>query len=272
MLKEFHEFNCLLLLCDIYLVVSSTLSSKKFCLSDYQVEWSRWNWIFLIGYNSIWIQEVGQNFIINHINHYIYSNLISKEVPKINAGYLKCRDHYFNKNNKADVWADVRSKCSFCIKYEIWDKFHNDMLPGQKEILEYLLIMKNKANRKARTQVLRSCNGFKIAMDILQCISWVWMPSKRRSIILSMKTHSYLMKVSKNKKKCTYWTYYSTCISNQTSVCFFFYLGFLSQTFMIHRTGEGGRISLSLFSTISTHFTDTLTLAGQLLQRAHLYT
>ena len=40
---------------------------------------------------------------------------------------------------------------------------------------------------------------------------------------------------------------------------FFFYLGFLSRTFTIHRTaGE--------LSTTSTRFTDTQTLAGRLLQ------
>ena len=125
---------------------------------------------------------------------------------------------YFNKR-----WRDVTSKCSFCIKYEIWEEFHNDMFPGQEEILEYLLTMKNKENRKAGRQIYRSCNGFKTAMDILQYLSWLWMPSR-----------------SKDKKKDTYWTCYSTFISNQTCL-FFFCLNFLSQTLMIHREeGEGG--------------------------------
>ena len=46
-----------------------------------------------------------------------------------------------------------------------------------------------------------------------------------------------------------------------------FYLGFLSRTFTIHRTARG-RVSLQLFSTASTRFKGTQTLAGQLLKRA----
>ena len=49
---------------------------------------------------------------------------------------------------------------------------------------------------------------------------------------------------------------------------FFFCLGFFSQTFTNHKTsGEGGGHFLT---TTSTRFTDTWTLAGRLLQRAHL--
>ena len=117
-LKEFQEFSYLLLLYDTYSQLSQILYRIKnlsFRLLSWQ-EWSRWNWIFLIGYNSIWMQEVGQSFIINH---YINSNLTFKEISKINTSYIKCRDQYFNKNKKADVWTDVRSKCSSCIKYEI---------------------------------------------------------------------------------------------------------------------------------------------------------
>ena len=131
---------------------------------------------------------------------------------------------YFNKR-----WRDVTSKCSFCIKYEIWEEFHNDMFPGQEEIFEYLLTMKNKGNRKAGRKIYRSCNGFKTAMDILQCLSWLWMPSR-----------------SKDKKKDTYWTCYSTFISNQTCLSFFFFLSGFSFTNIDDSQGRRGRRRLSL--------------------------
>ena len=58
----------------------------------------------------------------------------------------------------------------------------------------------------------------------------------------------------------------------------FFLSGFFSRIFTIHRTaGEGaqdstgrGKLSFYCFSITSTRFTDTQTLAGLLLQRAHL--
>ena len=54
----------------------------------------------------------------------------------------------------------------------------------------------------------------------------------------------------------------------QQQLHFFFYLGFISQTFTNYRTpGEGGGHFLLLLTTTSTHFKDTLTLARRLLQR-----
>ena len=51
--------------------------------------------------------------------------------------------------------------------------------------------------------------------------------------------------------------------------CFFFYLGFLSRTLTIYRTAaEGGGY---LFGFSLRRFTDIQTLAGRLLQRAHLF-
>ena len=54
---------------------------------------------------------------------------------------------------------------------------------------------------------------------------------------------------------------------------FFFYLGFLSQPFMNHRTaGEGEGHSFKSSTPLPPTSTDTQTLAGWLLQRAHLCT
>ena len=51
---------------------------------------------------------------------------------------------------------------------------------------------------------------------------------------------------------------------------FFFYLGFLSQPFMNHKTA--GEDQGQLLSTTSICFTDTYSLVKQLLQKAHLCT
>ena len=66
-------------------------------------------------------------------------------------------------------------------------------------------------------------------------------------------------------------------ITTTTTINFFFfffcYLGFLSGTFTNHRTaGEEGRAFIYLLTTTSNRFTDTQTLAGWLMQRAHLWT
>ena len=54
---------------------------------------------------------------------------------------------------------------------------------------------------------------------------------------------------------------------------FFLSLGFLPQTFMIHvAAGKREAVSLSHLYATSSRFSDSYTLAGILLQRAHLYT
>ena len=58
----------------------------------------------------------------------------------------------------------------------------------------------------------------------------------------------------------------------KSNLLFFFYLAFLSRIFTIHRTAGKGGLYLVLLFTTSPHFTGTQTLAGLLLQRAHLCT
>ena len=176
-----------------------------------------WNWIFILGYKGIWIQKGGRKFTINK---YINSSSTSKKAAKRNTVYMKCRDYcaITRASKKTDVWTDLNSQCSSCIKYEIWEKFHSSILPRQKEILEYLLTIKMKLTGK------HVDNSREVAMDLK--LHWIYCNvypltvnaiKKRNDSIFD--EYTYLMRVSNDKKKDTYWNWYSLFINNQISIC-----------------------------------------------------
>ena len=129
-----------------------------------------------------------------------------KELPKRNAVYMKCRDHcpITRASKKTDVWTDFNSQCSSCIKFEIREKFRSSILPRQKEILEYLLTIKMKLTGK------HVDNSREVAMDLK--LHWIYCNvypltvnaiKKRNDSIFD--EYTYLMRVSNDKKKDTYW-------------------------------------------------------------------
>ena len=119
---------------------------------------------------------------------------------------MKCRDHcpITRASKKTDVWTDFNSQCSSCIKFEIREKFHSSILPRQKEILEYLLTIKMKLTGK------HVDNSREVAMDLK--LHWIYCNvypltvnaiKKRNDSIFD--EYTYLMRVSNDKKKDTYW-------------------------------------------------------------------
>ena len=91
-----------------------------------------------------------------------------KKLPKRNAVYMKCRDNcpVTSASKKTDVWTDLNSQCSSCIKCEIREEFRIDILPRQKEILEYLLTIKIKLTGK------HVDNSREVAMDLK--LQWIY--------------------------------------------------------------------------------------------------
>ena len=143
-----------------------------------------------------------------------------KMLPKRNAVYNKCRDHcpITRASKKTDVWTDLNSQCSSCIKYEIREEFRSGILPRQKEILEYLLTIKMKLTGK------HVDNSREVAMDLK--LQWVYcnvypltVNAIKEKIDSIFDEYTYLMKVPNDKKKDTYWNRYSVFINNQTSIC-----------------------------------------------------
>ena len=133
---------------------------------------------------------------------------------------MKCRDHcpITRASKKTDVWTDFNSQCSSCIKFEIREKFRSSILPRQKEILEYLLTIKMKLTGK------HVDNSREVAMDLK--LHWIYCNvypltvnaiKKRNDSIFD--EYTYLMRVSNDKKKDTYWNWYSLFINNQISIC-----------------------------------------------------
>ena len=122
------------------------------------------------------MNETGYSFLVTRTSEYreVAETILStntsaptpvrhpKMLPKRNAVYNKCRDHcpITRASKKTDVWTDLNSQCSSCIKYEIREEFRSGILPRQKEILEYLLTIKMKLTGK------HVDNSREVAMDL----------------------------------------------------------------------------------------------------------
>ena len=126
----------------------------------------------------------------------------------------------YNKSKQENryIWTDLNSQCSSCIKYEIREEFRSGILPRQKEILEYLLTIKTKLTGK------HVDDSREVAMDLK--LQWIYcnvypltVNAIKKRIDSIFDEYTYLMKVSNNKKKDTYWNRYSVFINNQTSIC-----------------------------------------------------
>ena len=126
----------------------------------------------------------------------------------------------YNKSKQENryIWTDLNSQCSSCIKYEIREEFRSGILPRQKEILEYLLAIKMKLTGK------HVDNSREVAIDLK--LQWIYcnvypltVNAIKKRIDSIFDEYTYLMKVSNNKKKDTYWNRYSVFINNQTSIC-----------------------------------------------------
>ena len=149
-------FSVLLLYCNCHSLDRNTLqnincyrNSRNFAISSWYVtclfqvlhpvnrfsswlELSRWNWMFVIGYVSLWIQEV--NIITNQC---ITSDLISKEVVQ-----EKCCISYMLGSLffKAEVWKNFKQ-----FLHQVQNSGGILQQPAsQIEILEYLVTMKMK--------------------------------------------------------------------------------------------------------------------------------
>ena len=129
-----------------------------------------------------------------------------KKLPKRNALYMKCRDHcpITRASKKTDVWTDSNSQYSSYIKYEIREEFRSGILPRQKEILEYLLTTEMKLTGK------HADNSREVAMDLK--LQWIYcnvypltMNAIKKKTDSIFDEYTYLMKVSNDKKKDTYW-------------------------------------------------------------------
>ena len=140
-----------------------------------------------------------------------------KKLPKRNTVHMKCRDHcpITRASKKTDVWTDLNSQCSSCIKYEIREEFRSGILPRQKEILEYLLTIKIKLTGK-HVDI-----SWEVAVDLkrqwIYCNEYPLTIKKRTGSIFD--EYTFLMKVFNDKKKDTYWNRYSVFINNQTFIC-----------------------------------------------------
>ena len=126
----------------------------------------------------------------------------------------------YNKSKQENryIWTDLNSQCSSCIKYEIREEFRSGILPRQKEILEYLLTIKTKLTGK------HVDDSREVVMDLK--LQWIYcnvypltVNAIKKRIDSIFDEYTYLMKVSNNKKKDTYWNRYSVFINNQTSIC-----------------------------------------------------
>ena len=98
----------------------------------------------------------------------------------------------------------MNSHGSSCIKYGIREEFHSSILPGQKEILEYLLTIKMKLTGK------HVDNSREVAMDLK--LQWIYCNVYPLTVNVIKKRidsifdeYIYLMKVSNDKKNDTYW-------------------------------------------------------------------
>ena len=98
----------------------------------------------------------------------------------------------------------MNSHGSSCIKYGIQEEFHSSILPGQKEILEYLLTIKMKLTGK------HVDNSREVAMDLK--LQWIYCNVYPLTVNVIKKRidsifdeYIYLMKVSNDKKNDTYW-------------------------------------------------------------------
>ena len=112
----------------------------------------------------------------------------------------------------------MNSRSSSCIKYEIREEFRSGILPRQKEILEYLLIIKIKLTGK------HVDNSREVAMDLK--LQWIYcnvypltVNAIKQRIDSIFDEYTYLMEVSNDEKKDTYWNRYSVFINNQPSTC-----------------------------------------------------
>ena len=126
----------------------------------------------------------------------------------------------YNKSKQENryIWTDLNSQCSSCVKYEIREEFRSGILPRQKEILEYLLTIKTKLTGK------HVDDSREVVMDLK--LQWIYcnvypltVNAIKKRIDSIFDEYTYLMKVSNNKKKDTYWNRYSVFINNQTSIC-----------------------------------------------------
>ena len=118
---------------------------------------------------------------------------------------MKCRNHcsITTASKKTNVWADLNSQCSSCIKYEIREEFRNSILPRQKEILEYLLTIKIKLTEKHFDNSREVSMGLKLQWIYYNVYPWSGNAIKKKSDGI-FDEYTYLMKVSNDKKKDTH--------------------------------------------------------------------
>ena len=112
----------------------------------------------------------------------------------------------------------MNSLCISCITYEIREEFRSGILPRQKEILEYLLTIKTKLTGK------HVDDSREVAMDLK--LQWIYcnvypltVNAIKKRIDSIFDEYTYLMQVSNDKKKDTYWNQYSVFVNNQPSIC-----------------------------------------------------